>query len=118
MVAWRNSVQEQHRLIVAAIQLWKHRCEVRERWSQPASLHSRKAKARNIQRDRAYGLRVMAEMTDYNFQRMFRMSRIAFGKLLRKLSPHLTKSAVMAINSSGQPISIVTRQVASRWFAL
>ena len=70
----------------------------------------RRGRARNIQRDRNFALRHMAELRETNFKRMFRLSRTSFQLLLDKISPHLPKiSKIHAIRSSGSCISNITR---------
>ena len=82
------------------------------------AIKPRKLRARNTIRDRSYGLKVMADATDAEFQRMFRLSRKSFGKLHDLVAPYLEKDKFQATRSSGSPISTVTKlAVTLRWLA-
>ena len=60
----------------------------------------------------------MNELSAWEFERMFRMTREGFQRLLHKVSIHLFLNPQQGINSSGSNISIVTRLAATlRWFA-
>ena len=72
----------------------------------------------NRRRDRSYGLKIMNEMKDSEFKRMFRMSRRAFQNLLDKVSPELSVDENQAIRGSGSPILPQTALAATiRWLA-
>jgi hypothetical protein len=72
----------------------------------------------NRRRDRSYGLKIMNEMKDSEFKRMFRMSRRAFQNLLNKVSPELSVDEKQAIRGSGFPILPQTALAATiRWLA-
>lgn len=75
-------------------------------------------KSANRRFDRAYGLRKLAEMTDFEFTRYFRMNRQTFGKLVDLVRPHLSANELQARRSSGSPISVTTKVAcALRWLA-
>lgn len=75
------------------------------------------AKVANSHRNRTYGLHFMKNIDDFKFQRMFRLSRKAFyhlhGLIKTEISP---RSPQKAINSSGSPISSVTKLAATLRF--
>jgi hypothetical protein len=58
----------------------------------------------------------MADMTDFEFQRMFRLSRAAFAKLLEKIRPDIKRCDFRGIASSGSAISDVAALGASLRF--
>ena len=80
-VASRNA-----ELMRIAIRVIKSRRVWKEHNSGPCN---RRTKAKNRIRDRQYALTVMADMTDFEFQRMFRLSRAGFAKLLEKIRPDI-----------------------------
>ena len=82
MVAALNAIVASHMRVLREIAEWKVRNDRRRRSHQPALQYSKRAKARNTLRNRDYRLESMANMSDINFQRMFRLSREAFGILL------------------------------------
>lgn len=59
---------------------------------KPRSMASRRVKSANRKRNRDYGLELMSNMTDVEFQSNFRLSRIAFADLLGMVSPYLESS--------------------------
>ena len=94
----------------------KEKVKFRESHAQP--FQTKITKARNRIRDRSRGLAIMNELSHWEFERMFRMSREGFKRLLDKVSLHLFFNPQKAINSSGSAISIVIRLAATlRWFA-
>ena len=94
----------------------KEKAKFRESHAQP--FQTKMTKARNRIRDRSRGLAIMNELSHWEFERMFRMSREGFKRLLNKVSLHLFFNPQQAINSSGSAISIVIRLAATlRWFA-
>jgi hypothetical protein len=77
-----------------------------------------RAKAGNRARDRMYGLKVMAELSEREFQRMFRLNRSSFAKLLVLIGPKLERNVKQAIRSSKSAILPVTKLAVSlRWLA-
>jgi hypothetical protein len=49
---------------------------------------------------------------------MFRVTRVAFDELVKLLEPKIAKNTEKAMNSSGSPISTITRlAVTLRWLA-
>jgi hypothetical protein len=62
----------------------------------------------NRRRDRGFAIAAMGELTDFEFTRMFRLSRPAFFELLDRL-PQLQKDDRMAIVSSGSGVAAATR---------
>ncbi len=82
------------------------------------TVKSSRTKAKNRKRDRMYGLKVMEELSQREFQRMFRLSRTAFAKLVELVTPLLSKNEAQAKKSSGSCISVVTKlAVTLRWLA-
>ena len=71
------------------------------------------AKAGNKKRDRSYGLRVMSDLSEGEFQRMFRLSRAAFSKLVELVNPFLCRNELQAKRSSGSANSVVSKLAAS-----
>lgn len=60
----------------------------------------------------------MAQLSEFEFSRMFRMGRTAFGKLLNLIKENISVNQQQAINSSGSCIPNVTRLAATlRWLA-
>ena len=78
----------------------------------------RAARAANRHADREFGLRQMTEMSDYEFQRHFRMTRRGFNELLGLVAIDITVNEDMASRSSGSSVSATTRiAVTLRWLA-
>ncbi len=74
------------------------------------------SKAKNIRRNREYGLQYMREMSDQDFQRMFRVTREGFQQLCDGIALRLSIDILQARRSSGSHISITTRlAVTLRW---
>jgi hypothetical protein len=85
---------------------------------KPIRVRSKRARAANRKRNRLFGILTMNEMTDFEFQRHFRMHRVAFDKLLELMQPHLQVSEEMARRSSGSALSMQARlAVALRFLA-
>lgn len=75
-------------------------------WKQQSSnVCSKKTKARNRIRNRQYALETMRDMTDFEFERMFRVSRSGFAKLLGIIRPDIGRCEFRAIASSGSAIT-------------
>ena len=97
-IAKRNA--ELLRIALCAIRL-------KRKWKENASnVCNKRTKAANRVRDRKYALKVMAEMTDFEFQRMFRVSRDGFAKLLNIVRPDIAGCDFRAIASSGSAIRL------------
>lgn len=75
-------------------------------WKQQHSnVCSKKTKARNRIRNRQYALETMRDMTDFEFERMFRVTRSGFAKLLGIIRPDIERCEFRAIASSGSAIT-------------
>ena len=112
MVAAHNKILINITLVRIAIKA--NRLRVRRQQQNQAC--SKRTKAKNRIRDREYGLKVMSEYSNDEFERMFRLSRVGFEKLLREISTDLVHNEQQAINSSGSPIITVTRLAATLRF--
>ena len=80
----------------------------------------KRKKARNMHRTRGFALHMLSngELSDSNFQRMFRLDRLSFDEILEKLDAVLVKDYQKALNRSGSPISNTCRlAVTLRWLA-
>jgi hypothetical protein len=79
---------------------------------------TKKVRAANAILNRKFGLDMMASLSEYDFKRMFRMSRQDFGDLARKIALKLSFSVAQAERSSGSAITITTRLACTiRWLA-
>lgn len=78
-----------------------------------------RTKAGNRYRDRKYGLQQMANLSDAEFVKVFRLTRPAFAKLHKMLKPLLSvKMPFRGISSSGSTVPTVTKLAATlRWLA-
>ena len=75
-------------------------------------------KPRNYHRNRGFAITEMNQLPDTLFRRMFRVTRVAFDELVKLLEPKIAKNTEKAMNSSGSPISTITRlAVTLRWLA-
>lgn len=75
------------------------------------------ARVANTHRNRTYGLEFMKNIDDFKFQRMFRLSRKAFYHLHELIKSEISpRFPQHAINSSGSPISSVTKLAATLRF--
>ena len=72
-------------------------------------LVNRRIRARNRIRNRQFGLETMTNMTDFEFSRMFRLSRSSFQVLLTKIRSNIERNEQKAINSSGSGITATIR---------
>lgn len=108
-----------HVLLSAVHRVMRRRKEYEEwKMSHAQPFLSRRIRARNRIRDRARGLQIIAELSDWEFQKMFRMDRAAFKRLVNLLAIDLLFNASQAKRSSGSAISIVIRVAAAlRWLA-
>ncbi len=81
--------------------------------------NGKKTRKGNRIRNRGYELEEMAYLNDFEFKRVFRMSRIVFNKLLRLVENEFTnETECYAEYSSGSPITSKTRlAVTLRWLA-
>ena len=73
----------------------------------------------NLHRCRGFALEQMNLLDDVTFKRMFRVDRVVFDILKSRIHPHFQNINISrAMNSSGSPISIITRLgVTLRWLA-
>ncbi len=70
----------------------------------------------NDHRPRTHGVLWMHRLRPREFRQAFRMTRVAFFRLLRLVKEDLTKSTVRAIASSGSPVTPLIKLAATiRW---
>jgi hypothetical protein len=73
----------------------------------------------NLHRSRGFALGQMDLLDDVTFKRMFSVDRIVFDILRSRIYPYFQNLNISrAMNSSGSPISVITRLgVTLRWLA-
>ena len=100
-----------HRFFVVALLKMIQRIIYKRKWCQLNHQHgTKRTKARNRIYDRVYGLHVMAQYSDMEFQRMFRLDRTGFASLLIQIKPCcVVKNTTKSANSSGSSINPVTK---------
>ena len=74
---------------------------------------SKRQRCSNDHKNRDYGLQYMSNLSDFDFERMFRLSRKSFQKLVGMVGPFISRDVKKAKNSSGSGISNVTRLAAT-----
>jgi hypothetical protein len=75
----------------------------------------KRARCRNVEKNRHYAFETIRKI---EFERMFRMPRVSFSKLLKKVEPKLQKDIKYAKNSSqSPPVTPTTELLATRWLA-
>ena len=104
MVAALNIAQKNAQLMKIALNVLRKKREWKQQY---ANVCNKRTKAKNRIRDRQYALRTMQEMTDFEFERMFRVTRSGFSKLLQIIKPDMERSELRAIASSGSAITDV-----------
>jgi hypothetical protein len=73
----------------------------------------KRARCANARRDRQYGLEFTANQSNYDFERMFRISGNTFQKLVNLVERLIKGDQQKAVNCSGSYISPVTKVAAT-----
>ena len=95
--------------IVARALRKHHKQRIAQVQSSMSFQRRRKKRAPNRKRDREYGVKHMDQLSNREFRRSFRMTRVSFNKLLDLIKDQISSDEKQAKNSSGSAISAATK---------